>query len=64
MNTTDTPWTIPSGTEVRTVYGQTGELLIDWFNWECEVVVSVAGRTERYHPAKVFVDGAPLPYRP
>lgn len=63
MNTN--AWTITAGTKVRTIYGETAELVTDWFNWECSVTVRTAsGRTERYHPTKVFIGGSSLPYRP
>ena len=65
METNEATWTIKAGTEVRTIYGETATILVDWFNWECSVtVLTTSGRTERYHPTKVFRNHKPLPYLP
>ena len=56
---------IAAGTKVRTIYGKSAELVLDWYDWEASVTVRTEdGYTERYHPTKVFIDGKPLDYRP
>jgi hypothetical protein len=52
-----------AGTEVR-VNGKSATILVEWFNWEAEVIVeTTSGRTLRVHPVKVYeLDGNHLPY--
>jgi hypothetical protein len=64
MNSSEQVWKITAGTKVRTVYGEDAVLVTDWFDWEASVTVRTSyGETQRFHPAKIYIDGAALPYK-